>query len=471
MSNIKSLIEKKNDFYIIDVARKVSQKLDLKIYIVGGYVRDLFIQSTKESDLDFMVVGDGIRFAEQFKDSLNGSKLVIFPKFGTARFMIKNKTIEIASSRTEEYELDSRNPKVKKTDLSTDILRRDFTINTLAVSVNNHDFGQLFDLFNGIKDINNGLIKTPLDPDKTFSDDPLRMLRAIRFASQLGFKIDLKTESSIKSKVDRLSIISSERIVNEFFKILESPKPSIGLELLQKLSIMKVILPEISSLYGMEQTPEWHHKDVFYHTLQVVDNISMKTNKIKLRFAALLHDIGKPKTRRLNQKKGWTFHGHDAVGANMINVLSRRLKLSKEMTEYLKKLTLLHLRPISLAKDGVTDSAVRRLMVAAGDDVKDLMILCRADITSKNPNLVKKYLQNFDNVELIMNNVKEKDSFKNFQSPIRGIQIMKECKINEGKIVGLIKKDIENAILDGVIENNYKSSYDYFLKIKEKYIK
>tara|TARA_Y100000814_G_C12238615_1_gene370803 strand:- start:45 stop:749 length:705 start_codon:yes stop_codon:yes gene_type:complete len=234
---------------------------------------------------------------------------------------------------------------------------------------------------------------------------------------------------------------------------------------------MKVILPEISSLYGMEQTPEWHHKDVFYHTLQVVDNISMKTNKIKLRFAALLHDIGKPKTRRLNQKKGWTFHGHDAVGANMINVLSRRLKLSKEMTEYLKKLTLLHLRPISLAKDGVTDSAVRRLMVAAGDDVKDLMILCRADITSKNPNLVKKYLQNFDKVELIMNNVKEKDSFKNFQSPIRGIQIMKECKINEGKIVGLIKKDIENAILDGVIENNYKSSYDYFLKIKEKYIK
>mgnify|MGYP001204724082 FL=1 len=471
MSNIKSFIENKNDFFIIDSARKLSKRLDLEIYIVGGYVRDLFTQTTKESDLDFMVVGDGIKFAQEFKDSLGGSKLVSFSKFGTARFMINNKTIEVASSRIEDYKLNSRNPKIDRTDLSTDILRRDFTINTLAVSVNDNDFGNLFDLFNGIKDINDGLIKTPLDPDKTFSDDPLRILRAIRFASQLGFEIDKKTKLSIQSKVERLSIVSSERIIFEFFKILDSPKPSIGLELLQKLSVMKIILPEISSLYGMEQTPEWHHKDVFYHTLKVVDNISMKTNKTKLRFAALLHDIGKPKTRRLDKNKGWTFHGHDAVGANMINFLSKRLKLSKEMTEYLKKLTLLHLRPISLAKKGVSDSAVRRLMVAAGEDIEDLMILCRADITSKNPNLVKKYLQNFDKVELIMNNVKEKDSFKNFQSPIRGIQIMKECKIKEGKIVGLIKKDIENAILDGVIENNYKSSYDYFLKIKEKYIK
>jgi len=470
MANIKSILESKSDFHILETAMKLSERLNYKVYIVGGYIRDIFIKKSKESDIDLMVVGDGIEFAKDLNNILYGSKLVIFNRFGTARFVVQNKTIEVSSARSEKYDSFSRNPLIKNSDLEIDISRRDFTINTLSVSLNKSNFGDLFDFYDGIKDINKGLIRTPLDPDKTFSDDPLRILRAIRFASQLDFKIDKRAQLSIKSKAGRISIVSFERIVIELYKILDSKIPSNGLELLQKLSVMDKILPEISELYGMEQPKEWHHKDVFYHTLKVVDNIAKQTDKTILRFAALLHDIGKPKTRRLDKIKGWSFHGHDAVGAQMINTIAKRLKLSNDVKEYLKKLTLFHLRPISLANKGVSDSAIRRLMLVAGEEISDLMILCRADITSKNPELVKKYLKNFDKVELFMNEVKKKDSFRTFQSPIKGNQIMKECQLKEGKVVGQIKKHIEDAILDGIIDNDYDSSYEYFLKIKNKYI-
>ena len=393
-----------------------------------------------------------------------------FEQFGTAQIPLNNIIVEVASARSEAYSSDSRKPQVEDADLETDLSRRDFTINAMAVSLNKTDFGELHDPYNGVKDLNSGLIRTPLDPDTTFSDDPLRMLRAVRFASQLGFKVDSSVTDSIQRHVDRIEIVSAERVTAEIYKILASPQPSLGLDLLQQVGLMEIVLLEVSALYGLEQPSEWHHKDIFYHTLQVVDNIAEKTEKTDLRFAALIHDIGKPKTRRLDKKRGWTFHGHDAVGVNMVDKMAKRMKLSNQTREFLKKLTLLHLRPISLAKEDVTDSAVRRLMVTAGEEVDDLMTLCRADITSKNPKLVKKYLENFQRVETFMQNVTERDAYRAFQSPVRGDQIMKECGLPPGKTVGKIKEAIENAILDGEIENDYDAAYEYFLKIKEEFL-
>ena len=470
MTNVTSLLEQHTDGYnILTAAMDLASATEKEVYVVGGYVRDALMQRSL-TDIDLMVVGDGIAFARELAPSFKGGKIVAFEQFGTAQIPLNNIIVEVASARSEAYSSDSRKPQVEDADLETDLSRRDFTINAMAVSLNKTDFGELHDPYNGVKDLNSGLIRTPLDPDTTFSDDPLRMLRAVRFASQLGFKVDSSVMDSIQRQVDRIKIVSVERVTAEIYKILASPQPSVGLDLLQQAGLMEIVLPEVSALYGLEQPSEWHHKDIFYHTLQVVDNIAEKTEKTDLRFAALIHDIGKPKTRRLDKKRGWTFHGHDAVGVNMVDKMAKRMKLSNQTREFLKKLTLLHLRPISLAKEDVTDSAVRRLMVTAGEEVDDLMTLCRADITSKNPKLVKKYMENFQRVETFMQNVTERDAYREFQSPVRGDQIMKECGLSPGKTVGKIKEAIENAILDGEIANDYDAAHEYFLKIKEEFL-
>ena len=463
-------MEQHTDGYkILTAAMDLASATEKEVYVVGGYVRDALMQRSL-TDIDLMVVGDGIAFARELAPALKGGKIVPFEQFGTAQIPLNNSIVEVASARSEAYSSDSRKPQVEDADLETDLSRRDYTINAMAVSLNKTDFGELHDPYNGVKDLNSGLIRTPLDPDTTFSDDPLRMLRAVRFASQLGFKVDSSVTDSIQRQVERIEIVSAERVTAEIYKILASPQPSLGLDLLQQVGLMEIVLPEVSALYGLEQPSEWHHKDIFYHTLQVVDNIAEKTEKADLRFAALIHDIGKPKTRRLDKNKGWTFHGHDAIGANMVDKMAKRMKLSNQTREFLKKLTLLHLRPISLAKEDVTDSAVRRLIVTAGEEVDDLMTLCRADITSKNPKLVKKYMENFQRVETFMQDVTERDAYRAFQSPVRGDQIMKECGLPPGKTVGKIKEAIENAILDGEIENDYDAAYEYFLKIKEEFL-
>jgi len=384
--------------------------------------------------------------------------------------MIPNKSvqIEVATARTESYNDDSRKPsEVVYTDLKGDLLRRDFTINAMAMDILPDTFGNLTDPFGGIADINKKILRTPLDPDETFSEDPLRMMRAAYFASKLGFTIEKECRASMKRQAYRIDIVSWERIRDEFIKILKTKKPSVGLVILQKTGLMETVFPEIHVMYGMEQTSEWHHKDIFAHTLQVVDNAAELSDKMEIRFAALVHDIAKPNTRRIDKEKGYTFHGHDAIGERMLNKVARRLKLSNTLKEYLKKLTLLHLRPIALIKDIVTDSAVRRLMLAAGDDLDDLMILCRADITTKNPNRVKQYLKNFKKVEEKMSNVTERDAMKAFQSPVCGAEIMEICGLTEGRKVGEIKEAIEEAILDGKIDNSYDAAKDYLLEIKD----
>jgi putative nucleotidyltransferase with HDIG domain len=387
--------------------------------------------------------------------------------------MIPNKSvqIEVATARTESYNDDSRKPsEVVYTDLKGDLLRRDFTINAMAMDILPDTFGNLTDPFGGIADINKKILRTPLDPDETFSEDPLRMMRAAYFASKLGFTIEKQCRASMKRQAYRIDIVSWERIRDEFIKTLKTKKPSVGLAILQKTGLMETVFPEIHVMYGMEQTSEWHHKDIFAHTLQVVDNAAELSDKMEIRFAALVHDIAKPNTRRIDKEKGYTFHGHDAIGERMLNKVARRLKLSNTLKEYLKKLTLLHLRPIALIKDIVTDSAVRRLMLAAGDDLDDLMILCRADITTKNPNRVKQYLKNFEKVENKMSNVTERDAMKAFQSPVRGAEIMEIFGLTEGRKVGEIKEAIEEAILDGKIDNNYNQALTYLMEIKKEYI-
>ena len=470
MANIASMLQDdKLRYPLLKLAGEMGDESDVDVYVVGGYVRDLMM-NRELSDIDIMVVGDGIQFARRFAKRLGVKKVVPFEEFGTAMIPCQDLEIEVATARTETYRKDSRKPQVSASGLEEDLLRRDFTINAMAIGLSKEKHGDLHDPCGGLRDLQNQILKTPLDPDTTFSDDPLRMMRAVRFAAQLEFKIDRVVMESISRQVKRIEIVSWERITAEFYKILLAEQPSVGLDMLQHVGLMEIIFPEVAEMSGMEQPAEWHHKDIFYHTLQVVDNIAPETDNPDLRFAALVHDIGKPRTRRFHRKKGWTFHGHDAVGAEMIDRVAARMKLSNATREYLKKLTTIHLRPISLAKEGVTDSAVRRVMVAAGEEVDDLLTLCRADITSKNPRLVKKYLGNFDRVEKMMQDVEERDAFLAFQSPVRGDTIMKECHISPGPLVGKIKTAIENAILDGEIENSYEAAYDYFLKIKDEII-
>lgn len=469
MKNIEKIINQSKYKHIFDMAKRAGKlgiKESIKVYIVGGVVRDLMLGRDIQ-DLDLMVEGDGIFFAKKLAKEIGVKKVVPFEKFGTALIPNKLFQIEIASSRSETYSIESRSPsKVKFTSLKEDLKRRDFTINAMAMDTHPENFGKIYDPFGGQNHLNEGLLKTPLDPEKTFSDDPLRMMRAAYFASKLNFKLDSECRAAITNQSDRISIVSWERIREELIKTLSTSKPSVGLVMMQKTGLLRTVFPEIDIMYDMDQSVEWHHKDIFAHTLQVVDNAAKLTDKMEIRFAALVHDIAKPVTRRIDPVKGYTFHGHDAIGEKMLNKVSQRLRLSNKLSGYIKKLTLLHLRPIALVKSEVTDSAVRRLMVSAGDEIQDLMILCRADITTKNPKTVKKYLKNFDIVEDKMKVVLDKDSAKKFQSPIRGKDIMQIFKINEGKQVGIFKKAVEEAILEGTIENTYNAAKRFLLDQK-----
>ena len=469
MTNITDLINKQPDvLFILQQIGKIADEANKKVYGVGGVVRDLILDR-EIKEVDLMVIGDGIEFAKKVADKIGVSKIVPFHKFSTAHIPNKPIAIEIAAARQETYSSESRKPKtIKYTDLKGDLIRRDFTINAMAVSITPKNFGELHDPYNGLDDLKAKRLITPLEVNKTFSEDPLRMIRAAYFSSKLDLKIEQDCIESIKQQADRIKIVSQERITNEFTKILSTDKPSKGLIILQEAGLMKMIFPEIDIMYGMDQSDEWNHKDIFYHTMQVVDNAASLSNKMKLRFAALVHDIAKPNTRKIDPKKGYTFHGHDAIGERMLNKVGKRMKLSNSLKEYLKKLTLLHLRPIALAKKEISDSAIRRLMVAAGDDVIDLLTLCRADITTKNPNKIKKYLSNFERVESKMSDVSERDKMKAFQSPVRGKEIMKILNLEPGKIIGKIKSEIEEAILDGKIENSYDKALEYLMSIKNR---
>ena len=454
------------NFKFLQSASRLSEEIGVDAYIVGGFIRDLILKKEVE-DIDFLIVGDVMKFAQTFANTLGINDIVVFKTFGTAHFNHQGLNFEFVAARKESYAKSSRKPLVSEGTFFDDISRRDFTINTLAVSILKENFGEVIDHFNGINDIEKKLIRTPLDPKITFDDDPLRILRAFRFASQLNFNVDESIVKAAEELRDRLEIVSQERETDEFLKILKSPRPSVGLKLLQITKVMEVIFPEISQMIGVEQRDEYHHKDVFYHTLEVVDNISQKTEDVWLRFAALVHDIAKPKTKKFIEGTGWTFHGHEEFGARMMKSIFRRMKLPMNKLDYMEKLVRLHLRPIALVGQDVTDSAIRRLIVAADEDLEDLISLCRADITSKNPEKVERYLQNYEIVMKKVLEVKEKDKLRAFQSPVSGEVIMQVCNLHPSKKVGEIKTAIEEAILDGIIANNYEEAYKYLLKIKD----
>ena len=456
-------------YYFLDDVAFISDDRKEPVYIVGGFVRDLILNRIC-NEIDFLIVGNGIKFAEDLAKKLKVKEITVFKNFGTAHFDFENLSLEFVGARKESYSKNSRNPSVETGTLEDDIKRRDFTINSLAISINKKDFGEVIDLYNGIEDLKNKIIRTPLDPIKTFDDDPLRIMRAFRFASQLQFEIDQSALIAAQSMAERLNIISQERITDEFLKILASPKPSIGLKLMYEHGILKIIFPELNNLAGVDQRNDFHHKDVFYHTCIVVDNIASVSENLWLRFAALVHDIAKPQTKKFIEGTGWSFHGHEELGARMMKSIFDRMKLPLSKLDYVEKLVRLHLRPIALVDEEVTDSAIRRLAVAADEDLEDLITLCRADITSKNPSKVSRYLENYEIVMRKVVDVQEKDKLRAFQSPVRGDEIMKVCGIPPSKLVGEIKTAIEEAILDGKIGNNYPEAYDYFLKIKDDFL-
>jgi putative nucleotidyltransferase with HDIG domain len=461
---LKLNIEKGKD--ILLKVGQVAEQIGEQVYAVGGFVRDLYL-GKEGTDIDFVVIDDALKFTQTFKKKYNAGKIVSFPRFGTARLMYRNYKLEFVTARSEHYESDSRKPTVAKADLKSDLSRRDFTINTLAMAISPGHLGEVIDIYGGIEDINCKMIKTPLDPVITFKDDPLRIMRAIRFAGKLNFKLDRLAYEAIIETRGRLNIISQERITEEFNKILLTDKPSYGLKLMRELRLLDIIFPELSDLTGVDQRQDYHHKDVFEHTLQVVDNIAVHSEKLELRLAALLHDIAKPQTKRFIEGAGWTFHGHEDLGARMVEEIGRRMKYPNSIIHYVKKLVRLHLRPMQLVDESVTDSAVRRLMVQAGEEIDDLMQLCRADITSKNPKKVQRFLTNFDIVEEKMKQVEEKDKLRNFRIAIDGHQIMKELNIPPGPVVGEIKQAITDAVLDGKIPNEYEACLKYLKKIKE----
>ena len=458
------------DFKFLQIASAIAAEVGVEAYIVGGFIRDLILKK-KVEDIDFLVIGDVVKYATSLANSVGIDDIVIYKNFGTAHFNHQGLNFEFVAARKESYRKSSRKPAVSEGTFYDDIFRRDFTINAIAVSITSDKFGEVTDLLNGIRDIETKLIKTPLDPWETFDDDPLRILRAFRFAAQLNFSVDKSILDAAEEMRDRLEIVSQERKTDEFLKILKSPKPSVGLELIQKSRVLEVIFPEISQMIGVEQRKDYHHKDVFYHTLEVVDNISQKTDNVWLRFAALVHDIAKPKTKKFIEGIGWTFHGHEELGARMMKSIFKRMKLPMSKLYYIEKLVRLHLRPIALVSDEVSDSAIRRLVVSAGDDLDDLITLCRADITSKNPGKVERYLQNYEIVMKKVLEVQEKDKLREFQSPVSGEVIMQVCSLKPSKKVGEIKTAIEEAILDGLIGNNYDEAYEYLLKIKDQFIK
>ncbi|MCA0932220.1 CCA tRNA nucleotidyltransferase [Lutimonas saemankumensis] len=447
---------------------KAAEDLSLDTYVIGGYVRDFLLERTKSKDIDVVAVGSGIELAHKVAELLpSKTKVQVFKTYGTAMLKYQGLEIEFVGARKESYVEHSRNPLVSTGSLKDDQNRRDFTINALALSLNKSDFGKLLDPFDGIADLENKIIRTPLDPDITFSDDPLRMMRAIRFSSQLGFEIEEKSLKSLKKNAKRIRIISEERVVDELHKIMLSDKPSIGLKLLFETGLLQFILPELADLHGVERIKGQKHKDNFYHTLQVVDNISEKTDKLWLRWAALLHDIGKAPTKKFDQKIGWTFHGHEYIGSKMVKKIFQRLKMPlNEKMKYVQKIVMMSSRPVILAEN-VTDSAVRRLIFDAGDDLEDLMTHCEADITTKNPKKEKKYLNNFKLVRQKIKEVEERDHVRNFQPPISGELIMETFNLKPCREIGIIKDAIKEAILEGEISNDYEEAFAYMLKKAE----
>ena len=451
---------------LFSAIRDVSKSLGVKVYVVGGYVRDIILNRTSK-DIDIVVVGDGLKIAAEVAKALgNKTEAKFYGQFGTAMISYKGFAVEFVGARKESYKLYSRKPEVRPGTLSDDLSRRDFTVNAMAISLNENDFGALIDPYNGQQDIVNQLLKTPLDADITYSDDPLRMMRAVRFASQLNFSIEQNSFEAIKRNKNRLKIVSPERISDELNKIMLSKKPSIGFKLLFDSGLLQVFFPQLASLQGVEFVNGKGHKDNFYHTLEVLDNLCKVSDDLWLRWAALLHDIAKPATKKFDAKQGWTFHGHEFRGAKMIPGIFKQLKLPLgDKMKFAQKLVLLHLRPIVLAQEIVTDSAVRRLLFDAGDDIDALMLLCDADITSKNEYKVKKYRENFQLVRRKLQEIEAKDKIRNWQPPVNGQIIMDVFGLKPGKEVGIIKLAIREAVLDGIIENNFDEAYAYMKSV------
>lgn len=447
---------------------KAAESKGQQAFAIGGFVRDILLKRDCK-DVDFVVDGSGIDLARETAAELGVETVSVFKNFGTAHFRLDDFDYEFVGARKESYNRDSRNPVVENGTLDDDQKRRDFTINALAVSLSETNFGELIDPFGGIEDLENKIIKTPLDPDITYSDDPLRMMRAIRFSAQLeGFTIEQGSLEAISRNAHRIEIVSQERVSDELNKIILAPLPSKGFKLLFDTGLLNIIFPEMQALQGVEVRNGWAHKDNFYHTLEVLDNVAQSSDDLWLRWSAILHDIAKPPTKRFDKKAGWTFHGHEDKGSRMVPGIFRRMKLPlNEKMKYVKKLVFLHLRPIALTKEEITDSAIRRLLFEAGDDIDDLMILCRADITSKNEKKVRRYLSNYELVVAKLKEVEEKDRIRNFQPPITGELIMETFSIGPGREIGILKNAIKDAILEGEISNDYDEAYAFMIEKAE----
>ncbi|MGV9004578.1 CCA tRNA nucleotidyltransferase [Flavobacterium sp.] len=455
---------------IFKIIAQASQEINVESYVIGGFVRDFLLKRDFKKDIDIVAIGSGIDLALKVSALLpNKPKVQVFKNYGTAMLRYKEIDVEFVGARKESYSENSRNPIVENGTLEDDQNRRDFTINALAFSLNENSYGNLLDPFNGKNDLENKILKTPLNPDITYSDDPLRMMRAIRFATQLNFIIEKESLDAITRNANRLKIISGERVVEELNKILETPRPSVGFLLLYKTGLLEIILPELTALNSVEEIEGHTHKNNFYHTLEVVDNISLNTEDVWLRWAALLHDIGKAPTKKFNKKQGWTFHGHEFLGGKMVKRIFTRLHMPlNNKMKFVAKMVMLSSRPIVLSEDIVTDSAVRRLVFDAGEDVDDLMTLCEADITTKNPTKFKKYHSNFDVVRAKIIEVEERDKVRNFQPPISGEEIMELFSLKPSREIGVLKEAVKEAILEGEIPNDYQAAFEFVLKRAEK---
>lgn len=463
------IVFSKNEIELLSTVAKASAEMNIEAFVIGGFVRDKILGRPCK-DLDFTCIGDGIELARKTSKLLKSkNEIVIYKNFGTAMIKSKGFILEFVGARKESYNFSSRKPIVSEGTIEDDISRRDFTINTLSVNLKEINLGNIFDPYNGLDDMEDKIIKTPLDPEITFSDDPLRMMRAIRFATQLGFNINENTFEAITKNAERIKIVSNERISDELNKTLLADNPGYGLKLMHECGLLKIILPELEELKGVETIEGLSHKDNMYHTIQVLDNISAYTDNLWLRWAAIMHDIGKNKTKKFIENEGWTFHGHEIVGANMVFSIFKRLRLPLDhKLKYVQKLVRLHLRPMALVNEIVTDSAVRRLLFDAGDDIDDLMILAKADITSKNNDKIATFKENYNLVIQKLKEVEEKDKLRNWQPPVGGEFIMKTFGLEPGRSVGIIKTEIREAILDGIIENNFESALDYMIIIGRK---